>query len=47
MVSTLGKVSLRNVAAHKLRLALTLVAVMLGTAFCRCADVYQHVVVDV
>ena len=33
MVSTLGKVSLRNVAAHKLRLALTLVAVVLGTAF--------------
>jgi len=33
MVSALGKVSLRNVAAHKLRLALTLVAVVLGTAF--------------
>lgn len=33
MANTLGKVSLRNVAAHKLRLALTVLAVVLGTAF--------------
>ncbi|HZK31595.1 MAG TPA: FtsX-like permease family protein, partial [Corynebacterium sp.] len=31
--STMRKVSLRNVAAHKLRLALTVLAVVLGTAF--------------
>ncbi len=31
--NTMRKVSLRNVAAHKLRLALTLLAVVLGTAF--------------
>ncbi|GAB3701773.1 ABC transporter permease [Corynebacterium nasicanis] len=31
--STLRKVSLRNIAAHKLRLALTVLAVVLGTAF--------------
>ena len=33
MANTLTKVSLRNVAAHKLRLALTVLAVVLGTAF--------------
>ena len=33
MADTLTKVSLRNVAAHKLRLALTVLAVVLGTAF--------------
>ena len=33
MSSALTKVSLRNVAAHKLRLALTVLAVVLGTAF--------------
>lgn len=33
MGSTLQKVSLRNIAAHKLRLALTVLAVVLGTAF--------------
>lgn len=31
--STMRKVSLRNIAAHKLRLALTVLAVVLGTAF--------------
>lgn len=31
--STMRRVSLRNLAAHKLRLALTVVAVVLGTAF--------------
>lgn len=31
--TTMRKVSLRNIAAHKLRLALTVVAVVLGTAF--------------
>src|SRR5699024_1451319 len=30
---TMRKVSLRNIAAHKLRLALTVLAVVLGTAF--------------
>ncbi|WIM67280.1 FtsX-like permease family protein [Corynebacterium breve] len=33
MASTMRKVSLRNIAAHKLRLALTVLAVVLGTAF--------------
>lgn len=33
MAAPLTKVSLRNVAAHKVRLALTVVAVVLGTAF--------------
>ncbi|MCZ9293549.1 ABC transporter permease [Corynebacterium meitnerae] len=33
MASALTKVSLRNIAAHKLRLALTVLAVVLGTAF--------------
>lgn len=33
MNSTLNKVSLRNIVAHKLRLALTVLAVVLGTAF--------------
>mgnify|MGYP002716486810 CR=1 FL=1 len=33
MRNTLARVSLRNVAAHKLRLALTVLAVVLGTAF--------------
>ena len=33
MNSTMNKVSLRNIAAHKLRLALTVLAVVLGTAF--------------
>lgn len=33
MRNTLGRVSLRSVAAHKLRLALTVLAVVLGTAF--------------
>lgn len=31
--NTMRKVSLRNIIAHKLRLALTLLAVVLGTAF--------------
>lgn len=31
--TTMRKVSLRNIVAHKLRLALTLLAVVLGTAF--------------
>ncbi|AWB82569.1 ABC transporter permease [Corynebacterium yudongzhengii] len=31
--NTMRKVSLRNIAAHKLRLALTILAVVLGTAF--------------
>lgn len=33
MASTMRKVSLRNIAAHKLRLALTVLSVVLGTAF--------------
>ena len=33
MANTLNRVSLRNIAAHKLRLALTVLAVVLGTAF--------------
>ncbi|MCQ4621425.1 FtsX-like permease family protein [Corynebacterium sp. CCUG 71335] len=33
MSSAMTKVSLRNIAAHKLRLALTVLAVVLGTAF--------------
>ena len=33
MASTMTRVSLRNIAAHKLRLALTVLAVVLGTAF--------------
>ena len=33
MNSTMNKVSLRNLAAHKLRLALTVLAVVLGTSF--------------
>ncbi|WP_342318349.1 ABC transporter permease [Corynebacterium mayonis] len=33
MASTMTKVSMRNIAAHKLRLFLTVVAVVLGTAF--------------
>ncbi|MBD0324555.1 MAG: ABC transporter permease, partial [Aldersonia sp.] len=32
-VSPMRKVSLRNLAAHKLRLILTLLSVVLGTAF--------------
>ena len=33
MASPMATVSLRNVAAHKLRLALTVLSVVLGTAF--------------
>ncbi|RNI21057.1 ABC transporter permease [Flexivirga caeni] len=33
MASTMRKVSLRNLAAHKVRLALTVLAVLLGTSF--------------
>ncbi len=33
MASTMTRVSLRNIGAHKLRLALTVLAVVLGTAF--------------
>ena len=42
MADTLTKVSLRNVAAHKLRLALTVLAVVLGTAFLSGALMFTH-----
>ncbi|STC98680.1 ABC transporter permease [Corynebacterium renale] len=40
--STMRKVSLRNIAAHKLRLALTVLAVVLGTAFISGAFIFTN-----
>ena len=40
--STMRKVSLRNIAAHKLRLALTVLAVVLGTAFISGAFMFTY-----
>ncbi|WP_313006131.1 hypothetical protein [Corynebacterium variabile] len=44
--STMRRVSLRNLAGHKVRLVLTVLAVVLGTAFISRADVHRVTVQD-